>query len=312
MARNVWFGFLKQGMILFLLISVTVLFAQEPFDNSYIIDVKGVDIHYRFWEVADGQVEGSILLIHGFAGSTFSWQAVADRLQEKGYEVVAVDLPPYGYSDKSHRTNQSVTAQAERLHDLVQLQFPGREWHLAGHSLGGAVVQAFALLYPEKVQGVVFVAPALFSRVQVVDHQSSRNALWNSPAGFVVGALAERWFISGSRVADLLESAYGIKPTKYQVRGYLEPLQVPGTARAILSSASYSAELHNLDAALFDVPAIAVWGDTDSWVPYTTRKNALERMPGVQIVMMEGVGHNPMETHTDEFIEIMLQFLQGI
>jgi hypothetical protein len=43
--------------------------------------------------------------------------------------------------------------------------------------------------------------------------------LWNSPAGFIAGALAERWFISGSRVAGLLESVYGTAPTKQQVSG---------------------------------------------------------------------------------------------
>ncbi len=296
-------------IILFSLIVAQTLFAQRPFDNSHFIDINGVDLHYRLWKVADGNFEGSVLLIHGFAGSTFSWQAAADRMQQKGYEVVAVDLPPYGFSDKSHRTNQSVTAQAERLFHLIQSEFPGRKWHLAGHSMGGAVVQAFALLYPEKVKGVTFVAPALFSRVQVID-QPAEPPLWNSPAGFIVGALAERWFISGSRVADLLESAYGIKPTQYQVWGYLEPLRVPGTARAILSSSGHSAELHDLDAALFDVPAIAIWGDSDSWVPHTSRRAALERMPGVELLILEGVGHNPMETHLDELMEIWMEFLQ--
>ncbi len=297
-------------IILFLLISAQALFAQRPFNNSYSVDIEGVDVHYRFWEVDDNQVAGSILLVHGFAGSTFSWQAAADRLQAKGYEVVAVDLPPYGFSDKSHRTNQSVTAQADRLFHLIQSEFPGRQWHLAGHSMGGAVVQAFALLYPEKVKGVTFVAPALFSRIQVVN-ESAQNLLWSSPVGFILGALAERWFISGLRVAGLLESAYGTAPTKQQVRGYLDPLRVPGTARAILSSSGNSAELYDLDAAVFDVPAIAIWGDSDSWVPHTSRSAALERMPGVELVIMEGVGHNPMETHLDELLEIWMGFLQS-
>ncbi len=298
-------------IILFLLISAQTLFAQRPFNNSYSVDIKGVDVHYRYWEVADGHIEGSVLLVHGFAGSTFSWQAAADRLQQEGYEVVAVDLPPYGFSDKSHRTNQSVTAQADRLFFLIQSEFPGREWHLSGHSMGGAVVQAFALLYPEKVKGVTFVAPALFSRIQVVD-EPAQNLLWSSPAGFILGALAERWFINGSRVAGLLESAYGTAPTKQQVRGYLDPLRVPGTARAILSSSGYSAELYDLDAALFDVPAIAIWGDSDSWVPYTSRSAALERMPGVELLVLEGVGHNPMETHLDDFMEVWISFIRSL
>jgi pimeloyl-ACP methyl ester carboxylesterase len=87
-------------------------------------------------------------------------------------------------------------------------------------------------------------------------------------------------------------------------------LRVPATARAILSSSGNSAELYNLDAALFDVPAIAIWGDSDSWVPHTSRSGALERMPGVELVILEGVGHNPMETHLDEFMEIWMEFLK--
>ena len=300
-----------KSFILFSLISVQMLYAQEPFENSYIINVEGVDMHYRFWEVADRQIEGNMLLVHGFAGSTFSWQKAADRLQQKGYEVVAVDLPPYGFSDKSHRKNQSVTAQAVRLHSLIQSTFPGRRWHLAGHSMGGAVVQAYALLYPDEVKGVTFVAPALFTHLEVVD-QPENKLLWNSPAGFIIGAFAERWFISESRVAKLLESAYGNAPTKNQVRGYLDPLLVPGTARAILSSASHSAELHNLDAALFDVPAIAIWGDSDGWVPHTSRQAALDKMPGMKLHLMEGVGHNPMETHLDDFMEVWMTFIEGL
>jgi pimeloyl-ACP methyl ester carboxylesterase len=61
--------------------------------------------------------------------------AAADCLQAKGYEVVAVDLPPYGFSDKSYRTNQSVTAQADSLFILFNLNslagnglWPGIRW----------------------------------------------------------------------------------------------------------------------------------------------------------------------------------------
>ena len=282
-----------------------------PFENSHQAYVDDVRIHYRYWPVAEEELKGSFLLVHGFAGSTFSWQEVADSLQNLGYAVVAVDLPPFGFSDKSSRINRSMTAHAERLHQLIHTSFPGRTWHLAGHSMGGAVVQAYALMYPEDLNSVTFVAGALFSRISE-GGQHVNVLLRLSPLRFVLGELAEQWFITGNRVEQLLESAYGKPPTEEQVNAYLQPLRIPGTARAILSSAAYNREIRSLEANALEVPAIAIWGKEDTWVNYRGRKPVLEQMQNLQLVLMEDTGHNPMETHFDEFMEAWLAALQGM
>ena len=298
-----------QGIALLLLFIAQQLAAQLPFNNSAFAHVDGVRMHYRHWDVNTGEVKGSVMLIHGFGASTFSWQAVADSLSYLGYEVVAVDVPPFGYSDKSHRTNQSVTAHADRLRNLIHQEFPGRTWHLAGHSMGGAVVQAYALSYPGDLQSVTFVAPALFSRLRVSENPT-RLLLRISPMRFIMGELAEKWVIREGRIENLLRSAYGTEPTQEQVQAYLAPLSCSGTARAILSAATFHEELRELDAAMLDVPALAIWGDSDSWLPHTSRQKALDQMHGVELVLMENVGHNPMETHFEDFVNIWLGFLQ--
>ncbi len=281
-----------------------------PYDNSRMGTVDGIRMHYRHWEQPEGERKGSCLLLHGFGASTFSWQEVADSLHQLGYEVVAVDLPPFGYSDKSDGINQSVTAHALRVKKLTEEDLPGRKWHLAGHSMGGSVAQAFALQYPEHLRSVTFVAAALFSTLED-EPRPARALLRLSPLRFLLGELAEEWVITPRRVEDMLESAYGTPPEDRQVEAYLYPLQIPGTGRAILAAATFHEELTTLDAAELQVPALAIWGDADTWVPVERRKRALERMPDTELIMLEGVGHNPMETHFNDYMRSWIPFLEA-
>ena len=280
-----------------------------PFDNSRMDTVDGVAIHYRHWEQPEGERKGSCLLLHGFGASTFSWQEVADSLHQLGYEVVAVDIPPFGFSDKSARINQSVTAHALRLKQMTTGVLPGRKWHLAGHSMGGRVAQAFSIQYPEHLHSVTFVSAAIFSTLEV-ESRPARTLLRLSPLRFLLGELAEEWVITPRRLEDMLQSAYGTPPDEDQVEAYLHPLRIPGTARAILAAATFHEELTPLDAANLRVPAIAIWGDSDTWVPVERRERALERMPDTELILLEGVGHNPMETHFDEFMGSWIPFLE--
>ncbi len=292
-----------------------------PFNNSYFAEIDGVELHFRHWEPAFDSPRGYCLLLHGFSGSTFSWEGLADSLQHLGFDVVALDIPPFGYSDKSPRQNQSTTARALLVHTFLEAVFPGQRWHLTGHSMGGAIAQALALIYPETFTEVCFVAPALFVNIRAnddvgSDHDNvagSREAagrrasiLSTWPLRSVAGKLAERFFITRRRIDGLLLSAYRQKPERYQVDGYLAPLRIPGTAAAILASSRYSREIATLDAKDLAVPAIAIWGKNDSWVPSDSRTKALEKMPSVKVYIIEGAGHNPMETHLDAFMEIWL------
>ncbi len=298
-------------IFLFFLISFSVSAnGYLPYDNSHITNIDGLKIHYRYWEADAEQPEGSCLLVHGFGGSTFSWEQVADSLQQLGFDVIAIDVPPFGYSDKSPHINQAVTAHAGRLQTFIHEQFPGRSWHLAGHSMGGAVVQAYALLYPDDLESVTFVSAALFSSLP--RSESSTNALLRlSPVRFLLGEFAEEWLLTDSNIERLLTSAYGQEPTEEQVKAYLEPLTIPGTIKAILSAPAYHEYTASLDAADLETRSLAIWGDVDELVPVESREPSLEKMPETELILLEGVGHNPMETHFEQLIEAWIPFLEG-
>ena len=288
-----------------------------PFHNSFFANVNGIELHYRHWKPVpdDEQARGHCLFLHGFSGSTFSWEGVADSLQNIGYEIVAIDIPPFGYSDKSPRINQSVTARAELMHAFLEKLFPAQRWHLAGHSMGGDIAQALALMYPETFASVCFVGATLFSHIRAHDdfdpslgtergRRGNIFGIW--PLRTYTGSLAESFLITRRRVGKLLESAYGMQPNREQVDAYLTPLRIPGTAEAILASGRRNWEIATLTANDLTVPAFAIWGENDTWVPYPSREKILEKMPGVKVYIIPGAGHNPMETHLEEFMEIWL------
>ena len=303
-------GQMKTTVLFLIVLWPAISLSGKPFPNSHFVWVDDVAMHYRLWEGESPGERQSVLLVHGFAGSTYSWQQVADSLHQLGYHVVAVDVPPFGYSDKSARINQSVTARAALLHSLLQQEFPGRRWHLAGHSMGGAIVQAMALMFPEDLVSLTLVAPTLFWSITAGERATPLLLKVPGVTSFL-GNMAENWLITPALVERLLQSAYGQQPDRADVKAYLQPLRVPGTARAILNSPRHYVEIADISSDSLSVPGIAIWGDQDTWVPLEAHQSVADNLPSIQLDVIQNAGHNPMETHFDAFMEIWLGYLRA-
>lgn len=285
--------------------------AAKPFSNSFFAEVAGLQLHYRIWEPVVGQVQGQCLLVHGFGGSTFSWEGVADSLKQVGYRVVAVDVPPFGFSDKQPRQNQSVTARAWLLHQFLQQEFPGQGWHLAGHSMGGAIVLAMALHDPAPFKSLHLVNASLFYRL-APGPKHYRGPWRVSGLSILAGPLAESWLITPRRVRMLLQSAYGEVPQDFQVEGYFLALNQPGLARAILNNPRYTQELFTVQITELQTPTLAIWGAHDTWVPLERVQSLLDMNPAIELHVLPQSAHNPMETHLQDFMTLWLGFLAGL
>ena len=71
--------------------------------------------------------------------------------------MIFIDRPGHGYSDRAGADDPAKQATRYKLLlDKLEIE----KAVLVGHSLGCASVAAFAVLYPERVKGLVFVAPA--------------------------------------------------------------------------------------------------------------------------------------------------------
>ena len=65
-------------------------------------------------------------------------------------------------------------------------------------------------------------------------------------------------------------------------------------------------------AASLRVPTLLVWGSEDRLVPLATGEDWVGRIPGAELIVLEGAGHNPQLEMPDRFAEIVLTFAEGL
>jgi len=273
--------------------------------DSVFTEVGGIELHYRQWGGISGK-ERNVLLVHGLGGSTFNWRFTAPFLQARGYNIVAVDLPGFGLSERKQGFNHSSETRAELLWVFLDGLDPQAQWDLIGHSMGGATVTAMALQKPERVNRVILAAGALaYSEPSV-----SNYLLKYPPVGRWARIIGSRVLVNKDRVTQLLASAYGRNPAPDEVEGYYRPFTVENTD-AVLVDLLNTAPAPLLDRVeTLTVPVFLIWGEDDSWVPLNKGRELARLIDGAELVVLPGAGHIPMETAADLFNEELLRFLE--
>lgn len=274
---------------------------EKPFPESHFTGIYGTRIHYRTWNPQQ-VVCGKVLLIHGFAGSTFSYRKMIHLLLQQGYQVTAVDLPAYGYSDRNIHANTLpdpiLCLILMRKLDAEQQDYS--PWVIAGHSMGASVAGEIAAAYPRICKRLILIdgVPAL----------RPGNA---GTGGLLTTALFRRWaavlgkyfFITPGRIEKLLTSAYGSPAPEEAVLGYLQALQVNGTAEAILKKFRHGGKMPQGEIpSSMDIRVI--WGGKDSWIPLSAGQKFIQEKPQAKLLLIENAGHIPIETHPEQCLEV--------
>jgi len=271
--------------------------------------VGDMKLHYRVWQPAspDSSLPW-VFMVHGMGASTWSWEENAPALTAKGFTVVAVDVPPFGFSDKNPNFNQSPQSRGRLFLDLNDQIKPGVRWHLVGHSMGGGIVQAMAILDPDRIGRVVLVAPALFISPSSMVPRGS-NLLRFRPFEWIAAGVGKVSLVRPAKIRELLVSAYGAEPDAVDVAEYHRALSQPGFARAFIRASSATSSGDPIDGSRFNRPALAIWGERDTWVPYARMTSTLTKLPTVESILFTGSGHCPMNTHTLRFNNTVTDFL---
>jgi proline-specific peptidase len=112
-------------------------------------EVNGIKICYEI--KGDGD---PLLLVHGFSDRKEHWRAQYNVLSEH-FKVIRFDNRGAGKSDRPDGvyTMELLASDINGLLDHLQID----KTHIAGHSLGGMIVQNFAILYPNRINKIVLI-----------------------------------------------------------------------------------------------------------------------------------------------------------
>ena len=313
-------------------------------DNGSFVELDGVLLYY---EMMGDAANPPILLLHGFGGSTFTWRYLMPDLADAGYYVVAVDLPPFGLSDKNPDLTYSrewMAQQVMKLSGDLELDQP----IVIGHSMGGLVTAYIGVEYADSVRALVFVAGGVspMGGLESSDNESEGNdnsSIDNSniddgdtddgnadgptgsnpvqallanldPSSPLAGILLER-FVTRDFFADTLKSAYHdpSQVTDEAVAGYAEILEVDGATSGFLGYLQAIEQnpitLADLDAAIADKPVLLIWGEVDSWVTIDIGYAMQQTLDNARMITYPEIGHIPMEENTKEFNRDIIGFI---
>lgn len=279
----------------------------SPFDNGAMVEHCERRWHLQRWEPAV-EPRAMVLLLHGFAGSTYSWRLTGPALAQAGYRAVAVDRAPYGYGERRPPDDPVSTCLAEIARDEA-----GELPVIAvGHSMGAALATRVAGALGTQAQGLVLVDGGFGGR-------SARNLSGRAPGLLLAFPPLARWaevigywhLLRPERFAATLASAYGREVSVDEVEGYRAPLLIAGTAPAIFAASPAEPAV---DPTRLSTPVLIVWGRRDNWVPPAVAERLQALLPEARMYWVEEAGHNPMETHPDDFMQALLDFLgeQGV
>ena len=87
-----------------------------------------------------------LIFMHGLGGSKQNFSSVWDSPCFKNTSLLAFDFPGFGLSDKPEDFSYKMEEQAQ-VFEQVFAHFSDYRWHIAAHSMGGAI----ALLLPQQI-----------------------------------------------------------------------------------------------------------------------------------------------------------------
>jgi len=100
----------------------------------------------------------AVILIHGYAEYTDRYRSFIDRLTKEGFHVFGIDHMGHGRSEgkRGYIPNiQLVLNDVSEWFESLQQQFPGYNWFVFGHSMGGGIALDLVLNHQDSVKALV-------------------------------------------------------------------------------------------------------------------------------------------------------------
>ncbi|MBC3956581.1 alpha/beta fold hydrolase [Pseudomonas triticifolii] len=279
-------------------------------------------VHYRYEQVGDVKVfyreagnpdAPTVLLLHGFAASSFMFRDLIPELADR-YHVIAPDLPAFGFTEAPGKNAYSYTfSQLAKTIGQFTEQLKLNHYALMVHDYGAPVGWRLAVAHPERVTAIISQNGNAYEE-GLGEGWTPIQKYWREPTQQNRDALKDfptpasiKWqYLEG--VAD----KSSVSPDGYTLEG----LQVsrPGNADIqldlVLDYASNVAMYPTFQAYFrqYQPPLLAVWGKNDPFFLPAGAEAWKRDIPKADVRFYD-TGHFALETHGKEIIPVIREFL---
>lgn len=267
----------------------------------------GMQVHWR----DEGCREcPAIILLHGSNASLHAFEPLAQRLSGE-YRIITYDQPGHGLTGAHPRDDYSAAGMFEALNAVAGAAGLDH-FYLGGNSMGGWIAWRYALAHPARVDGLILIdaAGAPLREGETAPPLNLGFRLMQNPLlrPFVV-QITPRDLIKKSLLDTTANDAI---VAEAMVDRYWELNRFPGNRRASAIRATTDRE-ETLADRLGEIaaPALIVWGKEDQLIYASAAQTFAERIPDTDVVILDNVGHLPMEEAPDATANAIRRFIEA-
>jgi pimeloyl-ACP methyl ester carboxylesterase len=267
-----------------------------------MIEVSGATLHVL--EIGPRDAAPPIVMLHGASSNlgTLRWP-LGDRLAGN-HRVILIDRPGHGWSRRSRIEDSTLAIQGRMIAEALEKLDIGRAVFVV-HSWAGALGARIALDHPERVAGLVMLAPVAYP--------------WRGGVGWYNKIVTLP--VIGPLLAYTITLPLGLFLTGPGARGVFLPQIMPedfveATATPLLlrprAFRANARDLVTLKASVTEqaprygaiaVPTVVISGDTDATVSVDIHSRPLAAaVPNAKLVVLPGVGHMVQNAATERIV----------
>lgn len=265
--------------------------------------------HRLSWLEAGPEEAHPLVLIHGLAEGSHTWQTALPRLA-RNHRIIAVDLIGHGRSAKPELADYSIPGMAAHVRDLLRL-LEIENATIVGHSLGGGIAMQVSYLWPELAGRLVLVASGGLGR-----SVSPLLRLLSLPG-------PTRWLMSlvlTQRTSELLDRIREHLPPNPVIDDLAETtsnLADPATRTAFLRVTRSVLGIEGQRVSALDrvhlasvLPTLIVWGERDWIIPVGHGHRAHAMIEHSRLEIFDHSGHFPHIDATGRFVALLEEFIE--
>lgn len=274
-------------------------------EATFAAGPAGQRIHYRDQGRRDGP---SIILLHGSNASLHTWEPLVERLGAE-YRVVTLDLPGHGLTGGTPDKDYGASGMMAAV-DVVAARLDLDHFILGGNSMGGWVAWRYAVDHPDRVNALLLLDAAGMPLRKGEKRPESNIGfrILQYPLGrwlatrITPRALVEQSVRGSVSRQDIVDDA--------MVDRYWELLRFQGNREATVLRARTDREpAMEKRAAEIEAPTLILFGKEDTLINASAAQSFHERIAGSEVVLLDGIGHIPMEEAPDATAAAITDFL---
>jgi pimeloyl-ACP methyl ester carboxylesterase len=233
--------------------------------------------------------EPAVLLLHGGGFDQRIWEHCASALAER-CRSVTLDLPGHGVSRGPAIRD---VAEAAELIDAVRAELGIDRWVFVGHSMGGAIAQAYARRFSTRVTalGLISTAPHFGLPSDTVDQWRAEGRSYSPER---LDAIVAR------------EASEAMRRHVLALREHMTPDGIQGD---LDTCATWDGRVFAYD---YELPVLVMSTPDDLPVLRAATEAWAEKLPRAEKVLIAGAGHMLMVERPDETTAVIRSWIERV